>query len=216
MLKKVTEIWPQLNATQKSELDASAQTLHFKRGESIYREGDAAQGLYFVEEGLVGLVLVGAASGKEHLVRFFKPGQFFGHRALFSQEGYHGTTKVLEATTIKMVPKRVVLQFLEKHPELYREIVLVLARELRRSEMQHVMILENQILARTAQAIVYLKDLHPDHNWTRQEIADFCASTVSTIIKAMAELEDLGLIQQDGRSFSIKNRQGLISLQDQD
>jgi CRP-like cAMP-binding protein len=59
-----------------------------------------------------------------------------------------------------------------------------------------------------------LKDLHPDHNWTRQEIANFCASTVSTVIKALSELEELNLIKQDGRSIQVLNRDGLIALQD--
>jgi CRP-like cAMP-binding protein len=75
------------------------------------------------------------------------------------------------------------------------------------------MILENQILSRTAQTIIYLKDIHPNHNWTRQEIANFCASTVSTIIKAMAELEDMGLISQKGRSIDILDREGLLNLE---
>lgn len=78
------------------------------------------------------------------------------------------------------------------------------------------MILENQILPRTAQALVYLKELHPAHKWTRQEIANFSASTVSTIIKALAELEAKGLIRQEGRSIDILNREGLIALQDHD
>ena len=74
------------------------------------------------------------------------------------------------------------------------------------------MILENQILSRTAQAIIYLKDLYPEHNWTRQEIANFCASTVSTVIKAMAELEDMGLIKQQGRSIEILKREELLQM----
>lgn len=186
----------------------------FKRGDVVYNMGDAPKGIYFVEKGLVGLTITGQASGKEHLLRFFKCGQFFGHRALFSQEGYHGTTTVLEPTQILLVPKDVVLSALEKNPQLYKDILIIIARELRRCEEQHVMILENQILSRIGQALIYLKDLHPDHNWTRQEIANFCASTVSTVIKAMSELEDMGLIQQEGRAIQIIDREALVSLQD--
>lgn len=186
----------------------------FKRGESIYTMGEEPKGIYFVVNGLVGLVITGQASGKEHLLRFFKSGQFFGHRALFSNEGYHGATIALEPTSLLLVPKTTVLKVLDKHPELYKDIVSTIAKELRRCEEQHVMILENQILSRIAQAIIYLKDLYPEHNWTRQEIANFCASTVSTVIKALAELEGLGYIKQEGRLIEILNRNALISLQD--
>ena len=190
--------------------------MNLKRGDSVYRQGDLPSGLYFVKAGLVGLVIVGSTSGKEHLLRFFRQNQFFGHRALFSDEGYHGSAVALEPTILKMIPKDIILSMVEKNPNLLLQTVKVLSKELRRCETHQIMILENQILVRVAQAIVYLKDIHPDHNWTRQEIANFCASTVSTVIKALSELEALGLIRQEGRSIQILNRDALVALQDRE
>lgn len=206
-------LWANLSDEVRNIFDKNAHILDFKRGESIYRASEKPAGIYFLESGLVGLLIIGKESGKEHLLRFFKAGQFFGHRSLFSDEEYHGNTIALESTRLKLVPKNVILNVLENHPILYKEIVLVIAKELRRCENQRVMILENQILARAAQAIIYLKDIHPEHNWTRQEIANFCASTVSTIIKAMAELEDMGYISQKGRLIEIINREALLNLE---
>ncbi len=208
------KLWLNLPADIQSEFNKSSRMITKKRGEFIYRQGDTPDGLYFIEKGLIGLLLIGASSGKEHLLRFFREGEFFGHRSLFAGEGYHGSTVCLEASSIKVVPKSVVLMALDRHPILYKELTYVLSKQLRRCEVQHVMILENQILARTALALVYLKDLHPEHMWTRQEIANFCASTTSTIIKAMAEIEALGLIKQEGRKIEILDREGLINLQD--
>lgn len=207
-----SSLWSSLPTDVKNLFDQTSIVLNIKRGEKIYQAGDHPRGIYFIEHGLVGLLIIGSDSGKEHLLRFFKEGQFFGHRALFSDEDYHGNTVALEASKVRLVPKNIILETLKNHPHLYKEILTVVSKELRRCENQHVMILENQILARTAQAIIYLKDLYPEHNWTRQEIANFCASTVSTIIKAMAELEDMGLISQKGRSIEILKRQELLQL----
>lgn len=208
------ELWSNLNPEMRWFFESQSQNLQFKRGEKIYSQGDNPRGMYFIKSGLVGLTILSANSGKEHLLRFFKQGQFFGHRSLFSGEGYHGNAVALEVTQIKFVPKDVVLTAINKDQSLLKDVVLVLSQELRRSETQHVMILENQIKSRVAQSVVYLKDLHPEHNWTRQEIANFCASTVSTVIKALAELEQDGLISQNGRNIEILSRDGLISLQD--
>lgn len=208
------EIWSDLPQDVRWQFESNSQTLSIKRGEFIYRQAEQPKGLYFVKKGLVGLVLTGSISAKEHLLRFFRENQFFGHRALFSNEGYHGSTVALEATTLKLVPQQIILEAISKYPILLKDVVLVLAKELRRVEVQHVMILENQVLTRVGQALIYLKDLHPEHNWTRQEIANFCASTVSTIIKTLAELEKMGLIEQQGREIIILNRTGLLSLQD--
>lgn len=210
------DLWAGLPVEIKRQFESQSETIELKRGEQVYRQGDMPRGIYFVKKGLVGLIMVGPSSGKEHLLRFFRENQFFGHRALFSDEGYHGSAVALEPTVVKLVPKKIVISAIEKHPELLMPVVRVLSKELRRCETHQVMILENQILVRTAQAVVYLKDLHPDHNWTRQEIANFCASTVSTVIKALAELEEQGLIKQEGRTIEILNRDGLVSLQDND
>ncbi len=210
------EVWDDLSPEIKWQFESQSRTVSLKRGERVYSQGDAPSGLYFVKTGLVGLVIIGPTSGKEHLLRFFRQNQFFGHRALFSDEGYHGAAVALEPTVLKVLPKQVVLSVVEKNPHLLLQTVKVLSKELRRCETHQVMILENQILVRVAQAIVYLKDIHPEHNWTRQEIANFCASTVSTVIKTLAELEELGFIRQEGRSIQILNRESLIALQDRE
>jgi CRP-like cAMP-binding protein len=206
------ELWTDLPTEVRWQFESGAKSIDLKRGDVVYKQGDQPHGIYFVKRGLVGLMLLGASSGKEHLVRFFRQGQFFGHRALFSDEGYHGSTTVIEPTTLKLVPKEIIQLAIEKYPFLLKDVVKVLAKELRRSETHQVMILENQILGRTAQALVYLKDLHPEHSWTRQEIANFCASTVSTIIKALAELESMGLTAQVGRTIEILKRDELIAM----
>jgi CRP-like cAMP-binding protein len=207
------QLWSQLPDEVKSIFDQNSILLNFKRGDQIYHATDKPKGIYFIEVGLVGLLIIGSDSGKEHLLRFFKTSQFFGHRSLFSDEDHHGNAIALEPTKLRLVPRNIVLSVLDTHPELYKEITIVLAKELRRCELQRVMILENQILSRTAQALIYLKDLYPNHNWTRQEIANFCASTVSTVIKAMAELEAMNLISQKGRSIEIIDRDGLLNLE---
>jgi CRP-like cAMP-binding protein len=201
-----------LDAPLRDELRKVSHQLELQRGDFVYKTGDAAKGLYFVETGLVGLLIVGP-SGKEHLMRFFKSGQVFGHRALLADQVYHATAQVLEATRLIFVPKHAVAQILDKYPELYRYVVRQLAEELTHCERQQVQVLDHQILPRVARAVVFLKDLHPDYKWTRSEIASFCASTTSTVIKALAELESMGLLKQKGRGIEILDRAGLIHLQ---
>lgn len=211
-----SDLLKSLTDPEKSEVGAliakRSKLLEFKRAQTIYRQGDAAQGLYLIEQGLVGLVILGQESGKEHLLRLFKAGDFFGHRTLFRGELHHASAVALEATRVLFLEKDGFLELIDRHPKILRSIVEILADELGKAERIHVDIIESQILARTAHALVYLKDVHPDHNWTRQEIANFCASTVSTIIKTLAELEEMGYIEQDGRIIRIKNRDALLAL----
>lgn len=184
--------------------------LSFKRGDIVYHEGQEAKGIYFVESGLVGLKKTGF-SGREYWLRFFAAHHFFGHRSLFSQEDYHGSAVSLEASKLHFVSKDIVLNAVKLEPHLLLDIADVLSRELGQSENQHVMILDHQINARVAKTLVFLKDMHADYDWTRQEIADYCASTVSTVIKALSEIEKSGYIKQNGRSIHIINKEALLN-----
>ena len=136
--------WTELPPDIHWQFESNAQTIELKRGAIVYRQSEQPKGLYFVKKGLVGLVLTGSASGREHLLRFFRANQFFGHRALFSNEGYHGSAVALEPTILKLVPQKIILAAIEKYPMLLKDVVMVLAKELRGAELQHVMILENQ------------------------------------------------------------------------
>lgn len=210
------QIWTKLTLELAQSESQKIQILEYRRGDKIYVSGDQPRGLFRVEKGLVGLVLIGRQSGQEHLMRFFREGQFFGHRSLFSDEPYHAQAVALESTTLKVFEKDSLKDFIRQKPELLWSVIQVLSIELRRSEDQHVMILENEIVPRVAQCLIFLKELHPHHNWTRQEIANFCGSTTSTVIKALSQIESLGLILQSGRTIEIRDRAGLLALQEQE
>lgn len=194
------------------ELKKLAHEQTYERGDFVYRSGDVAKGTYFVEDGLIGLSIVGP-SGKEHLMRFFKKGQVFGHRAMLAEQNYHATTQVLEKTKVQYIAREAVTSLVRKFPELYQFMVMQLAQELCNCEIQQVNVLDQQILPRVAQAVVFLKDIHPDYRWTRSELASFCASTTSTVIKALAVLEHRGFLSQKGRDIHIVDRAALIQLQ---
>lgn len=206
------QLWSGLPETVRLSFEQNAEILEYPRGKSVYQPGDNSKGIYFVQTGLVGLVLLGRKSGREHLLRFFKPGQFFGHRSLLSQEPHHGRALVLSPARLKFISRGLIFQEVQKHPVLLWDMARQLSRELRICEESHVSILEEEVLARVARALIYLKELHPEHSWTRQEIANFCASTASTVIKTMAEIEKRNLIRQSGRAFEIIDPEALLEL----
>ncbi len=77
------ELWTNLDPEIKARINQNAIAQEFKRGDFIYNSGDKPHGIYIVEEGLVGLSLIGKDSGKEHFMRFFSNGQFFGLQVKF-------------------------------------------------------------------------------------------------------------------------------------
>jgi CRP-like cAMP-binding protein len=198
---------PNLN----NEIDSIKIKHAFSKKQIIFKYGENPEGLYFLKKGLVGLVYSGSG-GSEHLLRLFKAGQFFGHRSFFANEAYHANAVCLESSEIYFLDKKSIHTLISTYPEFSTYFLNVLAIELRQSENHRVSITEKDVLQRAAAAIVYLFEISPDHKWTRQEIAEYCESTPTTIVKTLSKLEDMGLIEQLGHRIKILKREELLNL----
>lgn len=192
------------------KLFKEAESLRLKRGDIVYRVGQQPENIYFLEAGLVGLALWGE-SGKDHLVRLFKTGQVFGHRSLFEKVPYHATATVIENSVVRVLSKQELREKMRGNCELAEKFLENLARELREAESKQLVLNEKDAPARIAEAVVYLKELHPNYSWTRQEIADFCGTTTPTVIRNLAHFVEEGLIEQKGREIVILDREALLS-----
>lgn len=187
------------------------QRKELKRGDKVYKVSDLPQGLYFVEKGLIGLVVAGEG-GHDHLVRLFKKDQIFGHRSLFAKEPYHASATALEGTSILFINKSDIKELMRSNCDFAEKLLELMAIELRLAEQKLISLTEKDVTSRIAETIIYLKEVFPTHNWTRQEIADFCGSTAATVIRTMAKFEDEGLITQNGREFQIVDKDSLLGI----
>lgn len=194
-----------------NKLISLGEPIELNRGDVIYRENEAPQGLFYIERGLIGLTKV-TVSGTESLVRLFKSQQFFGHRTLFSDEHYHATAKCLEESNVLFINKKAALKTFDENPDSYQFLSKYLAKELRRAEDRSVLISEGHIIERVAYALILFKKLHPEHMWTRTEIANYCASRTPTVIKTLGILEAKGAIKQNKRLIEITDENRLISV----
>lgn len=205
-----SNFWQNLPAEAVQLIQGNTHFRSYKRGSVVYSEGESPIGVYIVQKGLVGL-LTTSSKGSEHLLRLFAENNFFGHRTLFAKENYYARAVCLEDSEIGLVPARIVEQVLLQYPAAARLVILTLAKELGLAENQRLRIADQEVLKRLASSLLYLKEIKPNHRWTRNEIAHFCASTGPTIIRGLAELETLGFISQDGRDIHIIDRSALIS-----
>lgn len=211
-IAKVFEVFPELKSTPQSlqeKLIAHNQTQRFDRGEVLYHTEEPPKGLYLLKSGLIGLAITSEA-GREHLLRLFVPHDFLGHRSMLAEESYHATARALEASEFKFLPREVFFELIDSEPHFARFVMKRLAKDLGDCERRHKLLVENDAQSRIAGAIIYLKDIHPDHVWTRKEIADFSGTTTETVIRSLGRFEQEGLIAQEGRPIHILQRQRLI------
>jgi CRP-like cAMP-binding protein len=192
-----------------------ASTLKLKRGDTLYQQGEHAEAFYFLESGLLGLVVAGA-SGKEHLIRLFQKGRHMGHRALLTQEPYHASARALENSIVRRISAPRFYEFLNSKPEVALHFLKIMGQDLRKAELRICQATELSVRGRISEALIYLLEQYPEHKWTKQEIAEFIGSSTPTVFRAIADLEAEGLIHTQRRDIEILDRAKLLDYSNKD
>jgi CRP-like cAMP-binding protein len=81
------------------------QVADFRRGESIYSEGEAADSAMYVQKGGVKFSVVNG-TGKEAVVAMFGPSDFFGEGCMAGQTIRMGPATAITPTTLLVIQKR--------------------------------------------------------------------------------------------------------------
>src|SRR5579864_2495774 len=89
----------------------------FRRGESIYSQGEPANSVMYIQKGGVKFSVVNG-SGKEAVVAMFGPGDFFGEGCMAGQTVRMGTATAITPTTLLVMEKAELLRVLHAEHEL--------------------------------------------------------------------------------------------------
>lgn len=179
------------------------------KGQNLYEKGDSSNGIYYIIDGVIGLLTL-SVNGSESLLRVFSDKFFLGYRSFLSLEPYHATATALTDVDILYFPIENPTQFLEIAPSALLHISQMLSRDLRVSEERFNDITGKRVINRIIESLVFLKQREPEHNWTRREIGEFCGAKTETVTRVLTTLEKENLIVKNGRSININNIKDLL------
>lgn len=172
----------------------------------VFYAGNEPLGLYTVGRGLIKLELI-SPTGSAHTLRFIGPGGVLGYRSLFANEPYQANAVAMEDSELCFIPKNEIFKLFDDHPEVAMNLMTYLAKDLRFAEEKWLDQMDKGAAERVAESLLFLQHDFSHQNWTRREIAEWAGTTPETVIRALAQLEKEGIIDQsDGRSIKILNR----------
>ncbi|MCD1261754.1 Crp/Fnr family transcriptional regulator [Paenibacillus athensensis] len=99
------------------------------KGEVLFRQGETGP-LFRLESGLLKIVRV-HEDGAQFVVNLIVPGETVPHHSLISPNPYFGTAVALTTCKIATLPAEQWYRELERCPELYRDVALLLQDRLR-------------------------------------------------------------------------------------
>ena len=198
-------------------IDANRKTYHYKKGEVIFKEGDAVTGVYFVYNGKVKVHK--QWGDKELIIRFANKGQIFGHRGLGHNNIYPISGTALEPTEACFIDIDFFSTTLKVNHEFLYNLMLFFADDLQESERRMRNLAHMPVRGRLAQALVALEEKFGkteagfiDIHLSRQDIASYVGSTYETIFRLMNEFIEEGLVEVSGKEITIKDSQRLLTV----
>ena len=173
----------------------------FRRGETIFHQGDPGDSLHIVSSGAVKIVLP-SLEGEEAIIATLRSGDFFGELALLDGAPRSATAIALEATETSTLPRQAFLNMLDQDKALRESLLAGLAREIRRVtthvEELHFLDLAGRLASRLARLA---RDAEPeatevrlDWPYTQSDLASMIGGTRQSVNKLLSDLADRELV----------------------
>ena len=195
---------------------------HYEKKESIFREGDRADGFFVVGEGRVKVFKL-SADGKEQVLHLIGPGQSFAEATIFEGGTYPAHAEALEGCDLVFLPKRPFIELLEKNPRIALRIMAALSRWLKRMtdlvesislrdvETRLVRYISEELKSRGVppkDGTVYELDV------TKNVLASRLGTVPETFSRTLKKLQEEGKIRVKGKQIRILDADALFSVRE--
>jgi CRP/FNR family transcriptional regulator, cyclic AMP receptor protein len=202
---------------------ASLRVRRYRRGETIFHQGDPGDSLYIVESGSVKIVLPSPEGEEGAIIATLGRGDFFGELALLDGEPHSATAVAGEAVSALILQQAVFAELLETQPGLRHALIAGLVAELRRltNHVEDLHFLD--LPGRLANRIVRLareshpgesRDVHLEWRYTQSELGAMIGGTRQTVNRLLADLTAQGLLSIEGEELVIPDVDALARAAD--
>jgi CRP/FNR family transcriptional regulator, dissimilatory nitrate respiration regulator len=201
----------QVDGGSRMRLVRMAVRRDYKRGETIFREGDPASGVFVVGSGLVRVFKL-APSGKEHVLHLAGPGMTFAEVAVLGDFACPAFAEALEETACLLLPVEPFMQALREDHQLSLQILSSMAMWVK----SLVSLLEDIVLRDAAGRVAgYLLQAQSEQGTAislpslKKHIASHLNLTSETLSRTLRQLREDRLIRENASGLVILDASGL-------
>ncbi len=217
-LLKRCSLFDGLPPEHMKQIAAIAVSKNYNRGESVFFDGEEADGFYLVASGKVKIFKV-AFSGKEQILHIFGTGEPFGEVAVFHGRPFPASALCLEKSQLIFFPKDRFVKLVHANPAIAMNMIAMLSLRLRRFTKQIESLSLKEVPARLAGYLTYLQEEQDNTQEVTLEIskgqlASLLGTIPETLSRIFSKMTDEGLIEVSGRTIVIKDADGLEELRE--
>lgn len=194
------------------KLSSIARVKKLERGQTLFRQGEPAAGMFFLVEGSVKIFKL-SADGKEHILHIIKSGQSFAEAALFMPHGYPAHSEALLKSTLVLLPKDAFLQMISEDPRISIGIIASLSGYLRKFADRIEDLALKDVSSRFARWVLLKSEETGRDFWdleiTKGQLAGQLGTVNETMSRTLKRFKDAGWLMVRGKFMKILDRQML-------
>ena len=166
-----------------------------KPGETLFSEGDDADGIYEVVKGMIRLYKL-LPDGRRQITGFLGAGQILG----LAPEGAHVySAEAINEVTLCRYPRAGLDRLIDEFPGLARRLWAVTSHELRAAQDQMLLLGRKAAAEKVASFLLLMADQQDSEDkvsvpMARSDIADYLGLTTETVSRTFTKLKLDGLI----------------------
>jgi CRP-like cAMP-binding protein len=211
-LKKI----PYFSGLKDSEIDSIGKYIFEKkadRGEILSFEGEPAEVLYFVTEGVVKIFKT-STDGKEQIFRIIRPGESFNDVSILNGMPNLISAEAMGAVAMYTIKKQDLEVVLREHPRIALNVIQVLSQRVQ----ELVSLVEDfsfrHVTGRVAKMLLeYAGDGAGEKpRLTQQEMASMIGTAREMVGRSLKNLETEGVIRLERNRVIITDQQALKNL----
>ena len=189
----------------------------FNKRTILYREGNIANALYFIQSGTVKTYKV-TEKGKEFVTALFGTGDFVGQLSLLSDHGsYIESAAIMEDAELYPIPKSDFTSLIHTNKDVANKFVNLISNNLIDVQDQMVNIAFSSVKQRVAKALldiqkqrILLNNEDKGISISREDFAGLIGTATETAIRMLTEFKDQGFITiGQARKITIEDKEAL-------
>ncbi|WP_248723936.1 response regulator [Seonamhaeicola sp. ML3] len=193
----------------KNFFDDNGETYKFKKGETIYEEGQHSNHIYLIEKGLVKCHKLDE-QGKDLTTALHKEDDLFGYTSFTQNITYKETAAAIQDTVLLGLSKHELQDILHANHNVTLEFIQLLNEDLVDAKDQLLQMAYSSVRKRTATTIIRFAEKlgsRPGEfiRISRNDLASVAGVATESLIRTLSRFKDKGLIEIEGRNIKVLN-----------
>lgn len=208
-----------LSTRERDLIDARSVRRTYRRGATLFLEGDAASEVLLIQRGHI-KITVGSKDGREVLLEIRGNGDIIGEMGLIDNSVRSATALALTTPTeVLVLSVRDFRTLVDTDQPFTRSLLDEMVRKLRHASFHELELALDDVSGRVARRLLDLDRrfgrmragvVRVKSPITQQEIADWAGVSRQAVVKELALLRELDIVEVKGSVMTILDREALV------